>query len=305
MGSKIHVLLDTDRAAPLVDEVSVWFEEWEHSLSRFRLDSEVSRINAAAGSPVAVSQTVWDVLEVGLRAERITGGLVNPLVLEAMQLAGYDRPFNELEEELDGPEPGAFVSSRRDLNRVGERLPALEGIQRDEATHRVCLAPGTGLDLGGVAKGWAAHQAMLRLSVIAPSLVSAGGDVAMSGPRASGEPWQISLEKPREPGSYLEMFYLEGGGVATSGKDHRQWKRLGVSQHHIIDPRTGVPASTDVLTATVVAPDVMRAEALAKAALISGSEGGLAMLDDDPALEGVLVLDDGSMLYTSQIEKYL
>ena len=93
--------------------------------------------------------------------------------------------------------------------------------------------------------------------------------------------------------------------MATSGKDHRHWRRGGVFQHHIIDPRTRMPAQTDILAATVVASSVMRAEALAKAVLIAGSEAGLPLLDAHEDAEAVLVLDDGRLMYSRNIGDYL
>jgi thiamine biosynthesis lipoprotein len=135
--------------------------------------------------------------------------------------------------------------------------------------------------------------------------VSAGGDVAVSGPRLNGEPWRIGVEDPSGADDYIEMLYIESGGVATSGKDHRHWQRGGLFQHHIIDPRTRQAAVTDILAATVVASTVMRAEALSKAVLISGSRAGLELLDEHADAEGMLVLDDGSMLYSPNFETHL
>jgi thiamine biosynthesis lipoprotein len=156
-----------------------------------------------------------------------------------------------------------------------------------------------------VAKGWAANQAVQRLASAGPALVSAGGDVAVSGPRLNGQPWRIGVEDPSGAEGYIEMLYIKSGGVATSGKDHRHWQRGGLFQHHIIDPRTRQPAVTDVLAATVIASTVMRAEALSKTVLISGSRLGLALLEDHADAEGMLVLEDGRMLYSPNFEKYL
>ena len=113
------------------------------------------------------------------------------------------------------------------------------------------------------------------------SLVDAGGDIAVSGLNSEGDAWPIGIEDPFQPDVNFEMLYLEDGGVATSGKDYRHWRQNGKLQHHIIDPATGLPAETDVLTATVIAPTVMKAEAIAKGIMISGSRDGLSWLDSD------------------------
>jgi thiamine biosynthesis lipoprotein len=304
MGSKMLAMLDADQPPPILADVPAWFGEWERTLSRFRLDSELTILNADAGVPRVVSKTLWDVLAVGIEAEELTGGLVSPLILEDLIAAGYDRTFDLLDKEypLDGP----AVGEEKALEAAqADPVPALPSIVVDGAAREVRLPPGFGLDFGGVAKGWAAHQAMRRLSAAGPALVSAGGDVAVSGPLRSGDAWQIGLEDPFRAEGYIETIYLEGGGVATSGKDHRYWRRGGVFQHHIIDPRTRQPASTDIMTATVVARTVMQAEALAKAVLISGSDAGLQMIDDLNDAEAILVLDNRRMLYSRNIETYL
>ena len=93
--------------------------------------------------------------------------------------------------------------------------------------------------------------------------------------------------------------------MATSGTDHRRWLKGGVLQHHIIDPRSGEAAQTDLVSVTVIAPDVMQAEAAAKVALILGSQAGMQWLEDRPEICGVLALQDGQLLYSSRIKSYL
>jgi len=162
-----------------------------------------------------------------------------------------------------------------------------------------------GLDFGGVAKGWAAHQAMKRLQVEGPALVDAAGDIAISGPRADGSPWQVGVADPFHPKEEIETLFLNECGVATSGKDRRRWTRDEVLQHHIIDPSTRRPAETDLLTVTVIAPDVMEAEAAAKAAFILGNRLGLEWIESRTQLAGLFILDNGQMVYSRKMEKYL
>ena len=161
------------------------------------------------------------------------------------------------------------------------------------------------LDFGGVAKGWAAHQAMERLREVGPALVSAGGDIAISGHLSNDEAWSIDIEDPFTSNSFLETIYLESGGIATSGKDYHNWTHNGKHQHHIIDPNTGLPAETDILTATVIAPTAMQAEAMAKAVMISGSRAGISWLDGDKTLAGLLILENGLRLDSRNLRNYL
>jgi thiamine biosynthesis lipoprotein len=161
------------------------------------------------------------------------------------------------------------------------------------------------LDFGGVAKGWAAHQVVERLKEYSPVLMNAAGDIAISDSLTNGDPWQIGVRNPFVRDSDFETLKLDRCGVATSGKDRRHWNQNGLPRHHIIDPYTGQPARTDVITATIIAPTVMEAEAAAKAVLILGSEEGLKWIESDPVLAGIIVLENGHTFYSQRIFEYL
>lgn len=305
MGSKMLAIVDGADQPPTLAGVPTWFEEWEQVLSRFRSDSELSRLNMAAGSPIVVSEVLWEVYAAALTAARATGGLVTPLILEALLYAGYDQSFDLLQPfDKRGPQfapqltvPGAIHRS------MGQA--ELADVAADPVNRSICLPRGALLDFGGIAKGWSAEQAARRLKPYGPALVSAGGDISVTGPMADGEPWEIDVEDPFSQGKFVETIYLNGGGVATSGRDHRHWLRNGFPQHHIIDPRTGTPAATDILTATVIAASAVEAEALAKAVLISGSTAGLDWLDSAGSLAGLLILENGQRLYSRHMDRYL
>jgi thiamine biosynthesis lipoprotein len=295
MGSRITVVVDDgDRATEsALEAVPQWFENWESVLSRFRSGSELSRLQGRSGKDLAISPTLCAVLAESVRAAQYTEGIVTPLVLDALRAAGYEESFDETGFS-PAPDPRTVI-----------RIPDWRAIHCDPSNGRVDLPPGSHLDLGGIAKGWAAGTASARLSRYGPALVDAGGDIAVSGPRADGSPWPIGVGNPFAPSELLFTIALSGGGVATSGRDYRKWIQSGRPRHHIIDPRTGEPAETDVLAATVIGPDACRAEAGAKAGFILGSRDGIAWLDERPELAGLLVLDDGRIEYSREFSKYV
>jgi len=127
----------------------------------------------------------------------------------------------------------------------------------------------------------------------------------LSGPQANGQPWPIGVSDPLHPDRQLELLMVPRGGIATSGRDYRRWKRNGVWQHHIIDPRTGLPAQTDVLSATVIASSAYQAEVAAKVVLISGSETGLKWIEARPDFAALIVLEDSRVLYSSRMAERL
>jgi thiamine biosynthesis lipoprotein len=287
MGSKISVVADGDNAdvRAMLWEVRGWFLAWEVCLSRFRPESELSQLNRRAGQPVAVSETLWNVLNAALEAARQTDGLITPTILPDLEAAGYDKDFKELDTDERGKEQTSQVLKTCEVS----------DIQLNPATRTVHLPEGMRLDLGGFAKGWAADEAARRLRTIAPSLVDAGGDIAVSGPRADGSAWPVGVADPQNPGQNLTVVQLSRGGLSTSGRNYRRWVKDGRAQHHLIDPRHGQPAQTDILTASVRAPSALEAEIAAKMALILGSRLGGKWLRTHQ-LAGILVLEDGRVL---------
>jgi thiamine biosynthesis lipoprotein len=309
MGSQMLAAVDspTPEAAAALADVPRWFAEWEQALSRFKDDSELSCLNRTAGSGtwVPVSDPFWAVLGLALEAAGATAGLVNPTVLNALEAAGYRASFDAMRREAIGSAPAAATPPAPSSTAFAR----WREIERDSATHSVRLPAGVRLDFGGIAKGWAADEAARRLAVHGPALVNAGGDIAVSGPMRGGSGWLIGIDAPLgielPPDSSLELVDLHTGGVATSGRDYHRWQQNGAWQHHIIDPRSGVPADTDVLAATVIAPTAGEAEIAAKVVLLLGSDAGLDWLDARPGLAGLLVLESGQVLPSCHLSDFL
>jgi thiamine biosynthesis lipoprotein len=238
MGTEVELVVRGRASVDLLNEVEQEFERLEQSMSRFRPDSELSRLNRE-GTTVA-SRELLDVVSEAVEARERTGGLFDPTVHDALVAAGYDRTFEEL--------------VRAD---TAHRVPC-GGPIRVEG-RRITLAPGVRLDLGGIAKGYAADRACELLSSAGPCLVNAGGDVAVR-----GRGWPVGVETADGTITLL----LEERAVATSGSDRRRWPAKGGTAHHLIDPRTGRPAEGDVLRVSVVAGSAVEAEVLAKAAFL-------------------------------------
>lgn len=296
MGGEMLAILEGDAnlSPSILERVPGWFEGWEQTLSRFRPDSELSRLNQTFDQPVEVSDTLWDVFQYSLSAETITNGLVTPTVLDAVIEAGYNQSFDDLPRYQT--QHGSQILSA---------VNPLSMVLWNEKDHTICLPHGVRLDFGGVAKGWAANQTATRLKEYGSGLMNAAGDIAINDPLANGDSWLIGVKNPFVKDTDFETLKIGHGGVATSGKDRRRWSQNGSPRHHIINPYTGQSAETNVMTATIVAPTVMEAEAAAKAVVILGGEEGLAWIESDPMLAGIIVLENGQTLYSQRISEYL
>lgn len=298
MGTEMLVCVDNGSEIPPIElaEVPGWFEEWENVLSRFRVDSELTRLNRVSDQLFPVSETLWDVFQSALFAEKYTDGLVTPTIATAVIESGYDRDFSL----LAGQNLSLFESEPPIVR-------SLDSVTWNESTRSICLPEDVQLDFGGIAKGWAAEQAVERLKHLGSALMNCGGDIFLSGPLLDGNPWEIGIHKPFDRSSgYIGMMYFnQCCGVATSATDRRRWMQGGFMRHHIIDPHTGLPAESDVVSATIVAPTAVEAETAAKSVLIRGGAEGLAWLESNPNLAGLIILENGTILYSQRINEYL
>ena len=288
MGSTIDVWLNANNndEARILTDIPGLFERWEDRFSRFRPTSELSQLNANAGHWQQLSLVMSDLVDLALKAAAATNGLFNPLILTALEAAGYDHSFND---------PAAFVPGNV-LSPAA--VPDYRDIEYDAQRHLLHLPAGSRLDLGGIVKGWAAQQAADYLSQVGPCLVDAGGDMVGSGSPDETGGWLVNIPHPHTD-QILRVVRLTNAAIATSGSDYRRWIRDGHTYHHLIDPRTGQPAQSDILSATVIAPNGVDAEIWAKAALISGSASEL------PELPTVLIHNDGSVQYSPQFQSLL
>jgi thiamine biosynthesis lipoprotein len=263
-------------------EVAAEIDAIDRACSRFRPDSELTRVNAAAGRPVEVGGDLLAALEVALRAARVTAGDVDPTVGEALAVLGYDRDF------------ASVPAAGRPRVRVAA-VPGWRRVRLDRRRGRVQVPAGVLLDLGATAKALAADRAAARAARAAGCgvLVSLGGDVATAGEApADGWPVRIADSHAAAHGGEGETVRLAGGGLATSSTTVRRWNRGGERLHHIVDPRSGRPAPVVWRTVSVAASTCVDANIAATAAIIRGarSPAWLASL----GLPARLVRPDGT-----------
>jgi thiamine biosynthesis lipoprotein len=249
----------------------------DRACSRFRPDSELSRVNAAAGRRVRVSALFLAALGAALRAAALSAGDLDPTIGNALARAGYDRDFALIEGQITRSEEVARRLS-------SERAPALarlrvrpqtswSAIEVDRSDCSVRLPPGVALDLGAIAKAFAADlaAAAAHRATGVGVLVSLGGDIATAG-EAPSEGWLVRVTDNHRAGMQApgQTIRLRGGGLATSSKVARAWRAGGATLHHIIDPRTLAPARGPLRTVSVAAANATDANIAATAALIRG-----------------------------------
>jgi len=263
MGCECTVILPASRLDAAL-EVEALFAEWHEALSRFIPDSELAQLNAHAGTSVPVSRLLFSVLEEALRAAKATGGLFDPTMEPTIRELGYDRTFAELDPV------GAPV-------RTHPSAGPWRHVVLDRSAQTVELPIGAGIDLGGIAKGMAVDTAVKLLGSrgVASAMVEAGGDLAVLGLPPGQDAWWVAVDGLVGH----QHVAITSGGLATSGVARRSWQRGGQVYHHLIDPRTGDSARSDLWSVTAAAGTCAQAEVAAKVALIEGRDAGSAFLN--------------------------
>jgi thiamine biosynthesis lipoprotein len=288
MGSAAAVVIVGGSDTVLADVVAR-VDQLEQRWSRFRPDSEVSRLTAGAGRPVEVGADTIRLVVTAIEAWRESGGAVNPTVLGAVLRAGYDRTLADVFRDPRPADSQLAVVACTDI--------AIDG-------STVTLPAGTGFDPGGIGKGLAADMVVEELLAagVAGACVSLGGDLRVAGRSPNGEGWTIAIERPDRTDP-VALVGLHDGAVATSTTARRRWTIGTTAAHHLIDPDTGRPSTTDLVQVSAIAGRGWLAETHAKAALLRGSARAFDLADDSVAL---LAVDAGSrVLTTPSLSRFL
>lgn len=276
MNTDVTVIASGDERA-IVAAVAATFSEAEQRFSRFLPTSELSALNRAEG-PFAASAELFDVLVRARAYVERTDGIFDPAIGATLVALGYDRSFSPT--ALDGPP-----------RRVKARSGRLRDVVLDVARRTVTRPPHVWIDLGGMVKGRTVDLAARRLA--AAGAIDAGGDAVVRGTSPDGGPWLVEIEDPRDPDRVLAVVAVSSGAVATSAANRRRWRAGDRWRHHLVDPRTGESAASDLLQVTVFAPTAEEADVLAKTAFVLGRASGEAFLRRED-VGAVLVSNDGA-----------
>lgn len=275
----------TDATERLGAMVALAFAEAEARFSRFDPRSELSRLNRAT-APMAVSaELLAALLRARVHVAR-TRGAFDPTVGRALVAAGYDRPFRR---RLDRATPPGAVP-----------VASLAEVEVDVDAGVVTRPAHVQLDLGGMIKGATVDAVAEWLPV--PAAIDAGGDAWLCGDGPDGDGWLVDIEDPDDPQATVLTVRLVDRAIATSAANRRRWRSGDAVAHHLIDPRTGQPATTDLTQVTVIAASAEEAEVLAKAAFILGREAGAALLAHQHDVGAVLVGRDREVTRVGALE---
>ena len=292
----VCVVMLYDQACPDVyDAIFARIHEIERRMSAFLPDSYISRINAAAGrEPVQVPEDVFFVLQRAVQIAELSGGAFDPTVGPLTFLWGItsDTPRVPSQEEIDAVLP----------------LVNWRDIELDREHNTVFLRQaGMALDLGAIAKGYAADEAVaiVRQARLERALIDLGGNVITYGVRQGPDrtPWRVGLQNPLgDRGEFIGVISGWNMTVVTSGVNERYFEHDGVHHHHLFSPFDGHPARTGILSATIVTEVSMDADAFSTAIFVLGYERGRALVDSLEGVDAIFVFEDRSVRKTPGVD---
>ena len=292
MGSHVRLLIGEPGpgmppAAAAAEQGRRFVEDFDATLSRFKPDSELSRLNADPRERVPASELMRRAVEAGIFAAERSEGLVDPTLLREIEDAGYvasraGMKGLPLGEALADAPPRHPASPRPEQR--------WRGFEVDVEAGEIARPPGLRFDTGGTGKGLAADMVAASLRGYSRFIVDCGGDIRIGGADALVHPYEVFVEHPIT-GGRAHVLRLGSGGVATSGINVRIWRDAdGRYVHHLLDPATGKPAWTGLVGATALGDTALEAETLSKAALLSGPERGREIFSERG---GLLIHDSG------------
>jgi thiamine biosynthesis lipoprotein len=287
MGTRCVVELwstERTRGQAAIDAVFTEFRRIDASMSTYKPDSELSRVNAAAAlAPVPISGELYDLLATSIEYSKLTGGAFDVTYASVGYLYDYRAHVHP------------------DAEQIAAALPGIDyrHLELDPTTRSIHFRrPGVRVDLGGIAKGYAVDRgiAVLQGLGIDRAMVNAGGDTRIIGDRL-GRPWIVGIRHPDDENRVVLRIPLTDTAMSTSGDYERYFEEDGVRYHHILDPRTGRSASK-VRSVTVIAPTATRTDALTKSVFVMGAEDGIRFIDTLDDVDAIAVTPDGKVVYS-------
>ncbi len=294
MDTKVDVTvfgLNSEEASEVANAMFSEMERLEEILSRHKDDSDITRINDAAGEEwVSVEPETIEVIEKALESAELTRGAFDPTVGVLLRLWGFGTD-------------DAGVPSQEELEH-GLDLVGYDQIQVDKENGKVFLSrPGVKLDVGGVAKGYIVErgQEVATEAGVGAVFINAGGDINIRGDRPQGGKWRVAVQDPDNPQEWVAIVEIDEGSIATSGDYQRFFEEEGEVYHHILDPWTGFPAR-EITSVTVTGPSTSIVDGLTTGLFVLGVEESMEILDSLPDYEGLIIDAQGEISVTSGLD---
>ncbi|QTL97185.1 FAD:protein FMN transferase [Iocasia frigidifontis] len=292
MGTVVQMRVYGSNAQEVIDNSFTRLREIENEMSTTIVSSEISRINTHPGEDIKVNADTYRVLKKAVEYANLTNGKFNPAIGPLVKLwsIGTENARVPAEDEI----------------KEALKLVNYQWIDLDDEQMTVMLEKqGMSLDLGAIAKGYAADEVrrIVKNSRVESAYVNLGGNVLVIGEKPDGTPWKVGIQDPRHNrGNVMASIDVRDKTLVTSGNYERYFEKDGVIYHHILDPDTGYPADSGLLSCTIITTDSFDADALSTSIFILGPAKGLELLEEIDGVEAMLITKDLGIILSSGIE---
>lgn len=295
MDTLVKIKMYSEQEEKIIDKVWQRLDELEQKMSQ-EAGSEIDKINQAAGKePVEVSRETYRVIKTGIKYAKLSEGALDPTIAPLVQLWGIGS---------DNPQVPSAAKINKKLTLVDYK-----GVKLYPDERKVFLTKkGMKLDVGGIAKGYAADEVveLLKEKGVKSGYISLGGNVSVLGTKPDGSVWTVGIQDPHQPrGEVMAGIELTDKTVVTSGNYERYFKEDGVRYHHILNPETGYPAQQGIISSTIIADNSIDADALSTAVYVLGVEKGLQLIENLSEVEAVVVTKDNKVYMTSNLKNQI
>lgn len=295
LGTIIQLKAFGSKGAAAIDEAILKLNDIDDKMSAFKTESEISRINRSAGNaPQTVSADTYFIIKKAVEYCALTEGTFDPTIRPLVNL--WNKTFEQ------GKIPG-----ERDIKEKLSLVNYRDIIFNDEEKTVVLIHKDQALDLGGIAKGFAADlvRDIFRKKDITSALIDLGGNIYALGSKPDGSFWKVGIQDPFSPrGQYLGILNVKNKSIVTSGNYEKYIEKDGRRYHHIIDPRTGYPSESKIISATIISDNSLDGDGLSTGIYILGVRKSLELIEALKGIEAILVTDDKKVYVTSGVNKY-
>ena len=282
------------QANKAIEETVQRLNEIDDKISVFKQDSEISRINFCSGElPQKVSKDTLKLIRNAVKYSEISEGTFDPTI----------RPLTALWQI--GTE-NAHVPSKEKISE-NLRLVDYKSVIIDDKTGTVGLIKkGQSIDLGGIAKGYAADEAadIFKKHKIKNAIIDLGGNILVVGKKIDGSQWRVGVQNPfRQRGTFIGVLSLEDKSVVTSGNYERYFEENGKRYHHIIDPKTGYPCESDIVSATIISDKSIDGDGLSTGIYILGVEKAMDLIEKMNGIDAILITKNKEVYVSSGVRE--
>jgi thiamine biosynthesis lipoprotein len=294
LGTLINLRACGNKAQKAMDKAFERLNNIDDKMSAFKEYSEISKINTKAGiTTETVSKDTYFLVKKAIEYSNILEGTFDPTIRPLVKL------WNIGTKEEAIPEKSQIEETLKLVN--------YNDVILDKSNHSIMLKhKKQALDVGGIAKGFAADEVrnIFYKHKIKSALIDLGGNIFALGSKEDGTPWKVGIQNPFEPrGEYIGILSVKNKSVVTSGNYERYFMKDGKRFHHIIDPKTGYPSQSKIISATIISDNSIDGDGLSTGIYIIGIDKALEIIEAIDGIDAIFITEDKKVYTTSGIDK--